>query len=161
MEPTADHFTTSSKRPSLPPPVRLSLAPYEAVPGGFDGAWWPYSRNLVDELPVLVEAMDGVGSITRVILGIELWPDIPHQIAVGGHFVTAGWFATSHEQNEIVLCSYLKGFRTLLVVPPATATDTAAWLMNTPVPVDGSCTATELLANATCRLEAGLVDDPQ
>ncbi|TQJ46771.1 DUF5994 family protein [Streptomyces sp. NBC_00080] len=151
MEPTADHFAPTTVGPTPRLPVRLSLAPYPAVRGGFAGAWWPYSRNLADELPALVEAMDGVGSITRVILGIGLWPDIPHQIPVGGHFVTAGWFVADHEQHEITLCSYRDGFRTLLIVPPATEPDTAAWLMNTPVPVDGSSTATELLAVATAR----------
>ncbi|MFF8196188.1 DUF5994 family protein [Streptomyces bobili] len=159
MEPTADHPSVSEKRPSSPLPVRLALAPYEAVSGGFAGVWWPYSRDLVDELPVLVEAMDGVGSITRVILGIESWPRIPHQIPVGGNFVTAGWFVSGHEQHEILLCSYRDGFRTLLVVPPATASDTADWLLSTPVPADGSCTATELLASATARFEVLPVDD--
>ncbi|MFG2256137.1 DUF5994 family protein [Streptomyces mirabilis] len=161
MEPTADHSATRAKRPSPPqPPVRLSLAPHKAVPGAFDGAWWPYSHNLADELPVLVQAMDGVGSITRVILGIERWPDIPHRVAVGGQFVSAGWFASGHEQNVIVLCSYHEGFRTLLVIPPTTAAGTAAWLMNTPVPADGSRTASELLAIATARRVAIPVDDP-
>ncbi|QIY72486.1 DUF5994 family protein [Streptomyces sp. RLB1-33] len=102
MEPTAGHSATTAKRPSPPqPPVRLSLAPHKAVPGGFDGAWWPYSHNLADELPVVVQAMDGVGSITRVIPGIERWPDIPHRVAVGGQFVSAGWFASGHEQNVV------------------------------------------------------------
>ena len=148
METTAGH-PSASEQPCSPLPVRLSLAPYEADSGGFDGAWWPYSRNLSIELPGLVEAMDEVGSITRVIVGIEPWPDIPHQVTFGEHTVTAGWFVSGHEQNEIVLCSYLKGFRTLLVVPPATAPGAADWLMSTPVPVDGSRTATELLAIAT------------
>ncbi|WP_327593364.1 DUF5994 family protein [Streptomyces chartreusis] len=154
MEPTADHSATTAMRPSPPPQVRLSLAPYETVPGGLDGAWWPYSHNLIDELPLLVEAMDRAGSFTRVTLGIELWPDVPHQVAVGKNFVTVGWFVSGHEQNEILLCSYREGFRTLLVIPPATEADTAAWLMNTPVPVDGSNTATELLVIARTRFTA-------
>jgi len=154
MEPTADRSATTAMRPSPPPQVRLSLAPYETVPGGLDGAWWPYSHNLIDELPLLVEAMDRAGSFTRVTLGIELWPDVPHQVAVGKNFVTVGWFVSGHEQNEILLCSYREGFRTLLVIPPATEADTAAWLMNTPVPVDGSNTATELLAIARTRFTA-------
>jgi hypothetical protein len=145
MEPTVDHSATPAVRPSPPPPARLSLAPYEAVPGGFDGAWWPYSRNLTTELPLLLEAMDGVGNITRVTLGIDSWPDVPHRVAVGEHFVTVGWFVSGHEQHEMLLCSYRAGFRTLLVIPPVTTADAAAWLMNTPVPVDGSRTATELL----------------
>ncbi|NBM15130.1 hypothetical protein GUY61_05475 [Streptomyces sp. GC420] len=98
--------------------------------------------------------MDGVGSITRVTLGIELWPDVPHQIAVGGHIVGVGWFVSGHDQNEMVLCSYRDGFRTLLVIPPTMVADTAAWLMDTPVPVDGSRTATELLAVAAARSDA-------
>ncbi|MCD7438916.1 hypothetical protein K4B79_11850 [Streptomyces lincolnensis] len=153
MEPTAEHPSAGPKRPSPPPSVRLSLAPYEAVRGGLDGAWWPYSHSLVDELPVLVEAVGGVGSITRVVLGIDLWPDIPHRIPVGGHFVTVGWFVSGHEQNEILLCSYSEGFRTLLVVPPATAADAGAWLLSTSVPVDVRRTATELLAIATARFD--------
>ncbi|MFI6660363.1 DUF5994 family protein [Streptomyces sp. NPDC050523] len=156
MEPTADR----SARPAAPLPVRLSLAPYAAVPGGLDGAWWPYSRDLVAELPLLVQAMDGVGTITRVILGIQLWPGIPHQIAVGRGYVTAGWSVSGQEQNVISLCSYRDGFRTLLVIPPTTAADTADWLMNSPVPVDGSRTATELLAIAAARSEATSPDDP-
>lgn len=152
MEPTASHPSAGAQRPS-PLPVRLSLTPYETVSGGFDGAWWPHSRNLVAELPGLVQAMDGAGGITRVTVGIGPWPDIPHQVSVGGHTVTAGWFVAGHEQNEVMLCSYLKGFRTLLVVPPTTAPDAADWLMSTPAPVDGSRTATELLAIATTRSE--------
>ena len=159
MEPTADQVALSVV-PSPPLPARLSLAPYAAVPGGFDGAWWPYSRNLADELPALVEAMDGVGTITGVLLGIGLWPDIPHRISVGGHVVTAGWFVSDHEQHEIMLCSYRDGFRTLLIVPPTTEPDTAAWLMNNPAPADNSSTATELLAMATARFDAP-VDGPQ
>lgn len=155
MGPTADH----PARPSSPLPVRLSLAPYEAVPGGLDGAWWPHSYDLAKELPLLVEAMDEVGTITRVILGIQLWPHIPHQVAVGRGYVTAGWSASGQEQNVILLCSYRDGFRTLLVIPPTTAADTADWLMNTPVPVDGSRTATELLAMAAARSEATSADD--
>ncbi|MFF1298449.1 MULTISPECIES: DUF5994 family protein [unclassified Streptomyces] len=154
MEPTADHVALSAVGPSPPLPARLSLAPYAAVPGRFDGAWWPYSRDLAAELPALVETIDGVGTITRVILGIGLWPDIPHQIPVGGQFVTAGWFASGHEQHEITLCSYRDGSRTLLIIPPTTDPDTAAWLMNTPLPVDNSSTATELLAMATTRRSA-------
>ncbi|MEU5046280.1 DUF5994 family protein [Streptomyces griseorubiginosus] len=123
MEPTAERPSAGPKRLSPPPSVRLSRAPYEAVRGGLDGAWWPYSHSLVDELPVLVEAMGGVGSITRVVLGIDLWPDIPHRIPVGGHFVTVGWFVSGHEQNEILLCSYSEGFRTLLVVHPTPTAD--------------------------------------
>ncbi|WP_329282173.1 DUF5994 family protein [Streptomyces sp. NBC_01451] len=152
MEPTADYLSVGPQR-AAPLPVRLSLTPHGAVSCGFDGAWWPYSRDLITELPGLVEAMDGVGSITRVTVGIEPWPDIPHQVAVGAHTVTAGWFVSGHEQNEIVLCSFLKGFRTLLVVPPATAPGAADWLMSTPVPADGSRTATELLAIATARAD--------
>ncbi|CBG72302.1 conserved hypothetical protein [Streptomyces scabiei 87.22] len=107
-----------------------------------------------------MEAMDGVGTITGVLLGIGLWPDIPHRISVGGHVVTAGWFVSDHEQHEIMLCSYRDGFRTLLIVPPSTEPDTAAWLMNRPVPVDNSSTATELLAMATARFDAS-VEGPQ
>ncbi|MFE7168965.1 DUF5994 family protein [Streptomyces sp. NPDC057616] len=154
MEPTAAQLATIAMCLSPPPQVRLSLAPYEAAPGALDGAWWPYSRNLVDELPLLMEAMDGAGSYTRVTLGIELWPDVPHQVLVGKNLVTVGWFVSGHEQNEILLCSYRKGFRTLLVIPPETEADAAAWLMSTPAPVDGSTTATELLDLATTRSTA-------
>ncbi|MFF7047240.1 DUF5994 family protein [Streptomyces griseorubiginosus] len=154
MEPTADHSATTAKRTSPPAQVRLSLAPYEIVSGRLDGAWWPYSNDLVVELPLLVEAMAGAGSFTRVTLGIELWPDVPHEVGVGEKLVTVGWFASGHEQNEILLCSYLKGFRTLLVIPPTTEADAAAWLMNTPAPVDGRNTATELLAIAKARFTA-------
>ncbi|MEU0644990.1 DUF5994 family protein [Streptomyces umbrinus] len=160
METTADDPSANARR-SSPLPIRVSLAPYEAIEGGFDGAWWPYSHNLVAELPGLVEAMDGAGSIIRVIVGIELWPDIPHRVAFGVHTVTAGWFVSGHEQNEIVLCSCLKGFHTLLVVPPAAAPGAADWLMRTPVPVDGSRTATEPPGIATASAEKASHEAPR
>ncbi|MCX4918921.1 DUF5994 family protein [Streptomyces sp. NBC_00687] len=148
MEPIAD-ATSSTKHIAEPVPVRLSLAPYQAVPGGLDGAWWPYSHQLADELPALIEALDGVGNISVVTLGIEDWSHMPHHVAVGGHVVDAGWFASGRDENVILLLSHTRGFRTLLVIPPMTEAGAAAWLMDTPAPVDGSSTATELLATAT------------
>ncbi|MFD5723466.1 DUF5994 family protein [Streptomyces sp. NPDC127036] len=158
MEPTADRLVNTAQGSKNSPPslaVRLSLVPYQAVAGGLDGAWWPRSHDLVVELPSLIEAMDGVGSITRVTLGIEEWSHIPHQVASGGHMVGAGWFASGREQNVILSCSYRQGFRSLLVIPPGTGADAAAWLLNTPVPADGSSTATEHLATANSQLCSG------
>jgi hypothetical protein len=124
----------------------------------WDGAWWPYSYNLVDELPGLVETMDKV-AISRVTVGLVLWRSVPHQIAVHGNRVGVGWFAVGRDRNEIMLSSYRDGFRTLLVIPPGTVPATARWLMTTPTPIDGTCTATELLLIAAALSEAGPADD--
>lgn len=95
-----------------------------------DGAWWPTSRDLVAELPALVEALpSSAGTVERVAFGRAWWDPVPRRtrgwvngrrIGLGGFEPFAPgiiWVATSRTGCTPIF---------LLVVPPETAPDRAA-----------------------------------
>jgi hypothetical protein len=115
----------------VPPPaaLRLSLSPDGSAPARIDGAWWPHSRDLTAELPALTDVLDKRWDrVTRITVNPAHWPVIPRKVQVNGHVVKVGWF-TEQDPHQVMLLSYRSGRRDLLVVPPETPADTAAWLM--------------------------------
>ncbi|MET9655734.1 DUF5994 family protein [Streptomyces sp. NPDC006510] len=126
-----------------PLPTRFSLTPKTTLAGQLDGAWWPYSRDLLTELPSLVEALEGRpegrwGRITRAMVNPTRWPVVPHKVPVAGHIVHVGWF-TEQDPDKMILLShtYTAGRCDLLVIPPETEPAAAARLM-TAAAVPGS-----------------------
>ncbi|MFI8290521.1 hypothetical protein EAO71_25030 [Streptomyces sp. ms191] len=133
---------TTVLAPTLP--ARLSLTPKTTVAGLLDGSWWPRSRDLVAELPSLVDALEGrYGRITRVMVNPTRWPVVPHKVAVTGHTVHVGWF-TEQDPDKVILLSYTVGRCDLLVIPPETEPAAAARLM-TAAAVPGSVRAAGVL----------------
>lgn len=131
---------------------RLSLAPVGSAPALLDGAWWPRSRDLGAELPSLTAVLDPLwGRITRVTVNPTLWPVIPRKVPVAGHVVNVGWFLAEQDPHELLLLSYQVGRWNLLVVPPRTAPDTAAWLMAAASDPRGMSTASRLMEEAARR----------
>ncbi|WMX46235.1 DUF5994 family protein [Streptomyces roseicoloratus] len=97
--------------------ARLALTPNTAVAGLLDGAWWPYSRDLADELLPLVEALrDRFGRVTRITANPASWPVASRKVPVGGYAVHVGWFA-GQDPDTMVLLSYNLGRCDLLVIP--------------------------------------------
>lgn len=112
-----------------PRPARLVLTPKTALAGQLDGAWWPRSRDLTAELPLLVAALAGSwGRITRVTVNPARWPVIPPKVPVAGHTLHVGWFA-EQDPDKLILLSYTIGRWDLLVVPPETGPAAASRLM--------------------------------
>lgn len=67
---------------TTPLPTRLSLVRPEAGPHWIDSAWWPHSRDLTDELPILLASLNHRwGRITRVTVHTEMWP-VPSSYAL-------------------------------------------------------------------------------
>ncbi|MFF3987910.1 DUF5994 family protein [Streptomyces sp. NPDC001797] len=113
-------------------PLRLTLAPAGAPPALIDGAWWPRSRNLTEQLPALVECLDPLwGRITRIAVSRTFWPVIPGEVPAHGHMVRVGWSNAGQDPHELLLLSYRFGCWSLLVIPPETGPATAARLMAT------------------------------
>jgi hypothetical protein len=96
-----------------------------------DGAWWPRSRDLSDELSVLADVLDPLrGRITRVAVNPRNWPILPPRIFVNGHVVKVGWFASERlDPDQILVLSASAGRWDLLVVPPETDASVAGRLM--------------------------------
>ncbi|MGW0876438.1 DUF5994 family protein [Streptomyces sp. NPDC002740] len=147
LSPTLEDRHASSSPAS--PPLRLSLAPAGAAPALLDGAWWPRSRDLVAELPILTAVLEPLwGRITRVTVNPTHWPAVPRKVPVAGHVVHVGWFLAEQDPHELLLLSYRMGRWDLLVVPPRTDPATAAWLMSAASDPLGTSTASRLMEQA-------------
>jgi hypothetical protein len=130
-------------------PLRLTLAPAGAPPALIDGAWWPRSRNLTEQLPALVECLDPLwGQITRVAVSRTFWPVIPGEVPAHGHMVRVGWSNAGQDPHKLLLLSYTFGCWSLLVIPPETGPATAARLMAMATDPSRSLTATGLIHEA-------------
>ncbi|MFI1047166.1 DUF5994 family protein [Streptomyces griseoruber] len=135
--------------PPTSSPLRLSLAPVGPAPALLDGAWWPRSRDLGAELPILTAVLDPLwGRITRVTVNPTHWPVIPRKVPVAGHVVNVGWFLPEQDPHELLLLSYHVGRWNLLVVPPETSPVQAAWLMAAASDPRGTSTASRLMEEA-------------
>lgn len=146
MHVTSDR-TQLIHEPYSAPPVRLALKPQGAPAGLLDGAWWPHSRNLLRELPVLTNVLDRLwGRVTRISVNPTHWPVVPRKVPVTGHLVKVGWFKAEQDPHKVVLLSYRVGRMDLLVIPPATSAATAARLMAAATHTGLRLTASELVA---------------
>ncbi|MEU9288455.1 DUF5994 family protein [Streptomyces sp. NPDC048275] len=104
--------------PSLPL-ARVRLAPHSALPRRIDGAWWPRSRDLLVELPLLIGALPRTwGQVTAVTVNTAMWPMSPGRILVANQVVRLHRSAGSHGRHTICLLSQGRGRWDLLVVPP-------------------------------------------
>lgn len=147
FSPTLEDRTSSSAPDSSA--LRLSLAPVGAAPALLDGAWWPYSRDLMTELRPLTARLDPLwGRITRVTVNPTHWPVVPRKVPVAGHVVNVGWFLSEQDPHELQLLSYSVGRWNLLVVPPRTDPVPAAWLMAAASDPLGTSTASRLMEEA-------------
>lgn len=142
---------TSEDQLTLLPP-RLSLTPAGTTPTPLDGAWWPHSRDLTAELPALIAVLDPLwGRIMRLAVNSTNWPVLPRKIPVSGHVVKVGWFSAELDPHSILLRSYGADRWDLLVIPPRTAPETAAWLMAAAVDPARVQTASRMMREAADR----------
>jgi hypothetical protein len=133
------------------PPARLALTCTAHRRGGFDGAWWPRSRDFTAEAPALLTALQHLGRYTRATVGLGLWPGIPHPFdAAGTGILHWGGFATGEDPHCILLFC-VDDVRQLLVIPPQTDPAAAAWLMTAACTADETRGATQLLDDAPSR----------
>ncbi len=110
------------------PPTRLALlSARDGAPA--DGAWWPQSRQLHDQLGQFFELWpDARGRIVRVLYSPPDWDDHPRSVSVAGRQVRTGSFP--RDDSHTLVLSMLDGSRrTIAVVPPDTAPDDAARIL--------------------------------
>lgn len=109
-------------------PARLALRPtfdHEAP----DGAWWPASRSLTDELDDLFAHWPAErGHIRRVLYSPPDWDDHPRTVDVTGRRVKTGSFP-SDDTHLITLTMSTGERRAITVIPPATPPRDAARLL--------------------------------
>lgn len=98
--------------------LRLRLKPKAEPTGHVDGAWWPRSRDLADELPELLRVLGvRLGHIYRVIYRAQEWTLAPAQALIGGKRVLLE--KSSYQPPDTIRLEGAHGRRhTLFVVPP-------------------------------------------
>ncbi|EFG76090.1 hypothetical protein HMPREF0591_4007 [Mycobacterium parascrofulaceum ATCC BAA-614] len=97
---------------------RLQLKPYRSVSEHIDGAWWPRTTNLVDELPgLLASVSERLGPVVMVGYRRNGWQETPALVQVGGHTVELLAF-TSDEPASVILIGADGHHLTLHVIRP-------------------------------------------
>ncbi|MET9893213.1 DUF5994 family protein [Streptomyces sp. NPDC006465] len=149
--------------PYRAPTARLALKTVSTSRGPVDGAWWPRSRDLADELSALADVLDPLsGRITRIAVNPTYWPTIPDSVPVNGLMVKVGWFTTELDPHKILLLSHTTGSWNLLVIPPETSTQAAGRLMAAASDGSGPPTTASALMAAEHTLHGdSLADRPQ
>ena len=107
----------------LTPPYhtpRLRLKPKAPQSGFVDGAWWPRSDDLAEELPDLLAVLSvRLGPIARVTYGFNEWAKAPAKFPTGGRDVRLdGYRRQPMHTVEVLGVNRTKIL--LLVVPPHT-----------------------------------------
>jgi hypothetical protein len=97
---------------------RLRLKP-KALPTGFvDGAWWPRSTDLVDELPDLIAVLSvRLGTIRDVVYRLGEWAQAPRKTTINERTIRLSGYR--RQPPHTVEVRGLGGASVvLLVVPP-------------------------------------------
>jgi hypothetical protein len=101
--------------------ARLALKASAARPG-FDGAWWPHSRTLSEELVHLFAAWPvEAGYLSRVYVAPRDWDDAPSSVAIPGRRgrVKIGLLPPDTTHQLVVIT--IDGQRRALAVIPSSA----------------------------------------
>ncbi len=116
---------------------RLQLKPYRSASEHLDGAWWPRSTQLADELPDLVASLaDRLGRVVMVCYRRNGWHDTPPLVEIAGHTIELLGF-TSDEPTSVILFGEDGRHITLHVIRPDTSQEVARQaLQQDAVPAD-------------------------
>lgn len=141
--------TQLDNQPAVTSPGRLRLAPYHRHPGALDGAWWPRSRDLDQELRALMDTWEvRLGPLTRALVNPRHWPEISPKTYLNGKVLKVSSFV-EQDANKLILFSRTTNQRwDLLVVPPETERAEAIRMMAAASETGNVSTASELVAGA-------------
>ena len=116
---------------------RLQLKPYRSASEHIDGAWWPRSTRLADELPDLVASLsERLGRVVMVGYRHNGWHETPPLVDIAGHTIELLGF-TSDEPSSVILFGEDGRHITLHVIRPDTSQEVARQaLQQTGVPAD-------------------------
>ncbi|ORV93851.1 hypothetical protein AWC11_00455 [Mycobacterium interjectum] len=83
---------------------RLGLKPYRSASEHLDGAWWPRSANLADELPALVASLsERLGRVVMVGYRRNGWQGTPPLLEIAGDTIELLGFTSDEPATLIVL----------------------------------------------------------
>jgi hypothetical protein len=137
----------SSRRENGPENTpRLRLKRQAPQSGYVDGAWWPHTDDLLEELPDLLTVLSvRLGGVTRVLYRIDEWATAPRKFTVDGHVVRLDGYRRQ-PANTIEIVNGLGDRAVLLVVPSRTEPDYAHTIAMAAAATDNASTVDSLLA---------------
>jgi hypothetical protein len=136
-----------SRSASEADPVRLALIDPPAERTTLDGAWWPRTRSLSDDLPGLVQELRRRGiRVTRVAYNPDGWEPAPRRLSADGRTIRLGWFRSIDPQLLDLTGDTRRGRLDLLVIPPDTTAAVAGQAFTAAVDRANRRTPTALLA---------------
>ena len=145
------HASSSESRASSYDRLRLTGSRASNQP--IDGAWWPSSKHLSDELADLVPAVyASVGAVTAVGYGRDDWAATPRHVDVDGRSIELLSF-TSDEPARVLVIGDNGHHLTLHVIDPDTESQHAGQALQE---ISRSTAAT--LGSRVCRPEASIAD---
>ncbi|OEJ95276.1 DUF5994 family protein [Streptomyces thermolilacinus] len=146
-------FETPPASGRLPDSVHEAVRPGTALvrlettgsrEGVLDGAWWPRSRDIGEELPALVRALSQhLGPITRVGLDAAAWDELPVRLVVDDRVVHIASFPVG--DDTVLITRGDRDHFSLLVVPPHATTEAARAAMAQAVRPDNVTQAVQIL----------------
>jgi hypothetical protein len=133
---------------------RLRLKPKAPSSGHVDGAWWPHSEDLSEELPDLLAVLSvRLGEIERVMFNLAEWAKMPRRLSTGGRSVRLDGYQRQ-PVNTLEVQGVDRRKILLLVVPPSTEPELAHTAMMTAAAPDNASTTADMLDIATTAEEA-------
>ncbi len=127
---------------------RLRLKPKAPISGHVDGAWWPRSDDLPNELPDLLAVLSvRLGPVERVMYQISEWATMPPRLDSGGRSVRLDGF-NSQPANTVEVLGLGRERVLLLVVPPHTDPERAHDAMMIAATPNDVSTVDDMLASA-------------
>ncbi|MFC4506839.1 MULTISPECIES: DUF5994 family protein [Streptomyces] len=153
----------------LPDAVHQAVKPGTAVVrletthdrrGVLDGAWWPRSRDIAAELPVLVAALtEFLGPVTRVGLDAGAWDELPTRLVVADRVVHIDSFPVG--DDTVLITRGEQDHFSLLVVPPHATPDAARAAMAEAVRADNVTQAEQILIDTGTDTGVGRAAAPE
>ncbi|WP_205849986.1 DUF5994 family protein [Nakamurella flava] len=122
-------FVRLQEKPSDTSPdaaPRLTLHDPGRTTGQVDGAWWPRSDVLADELPGLLAVLtERIGPVERLSYDLADWSPAERRLLAGGRRVRLDGFRSRTPAATVHAVGTRRDVVTLAVIPPGTPTDTA------------------------------------
>lgn len=153
---TTTHAHPAEPLPAVPAAVASPAADDAAQPrlrladafdrAALDGAWWPRSRDLAVELPVLLDHLpDRVGRVVHAVVSPPDWDEVPRRVSRRGGQTKVGSYP--RDDTHLLMLSTSTRVLRLMVVPPGTGDDHARTLMVVASHAGNGYDAGELLAH--------------
>jgi hypothetical protein len=114
---TSPHVEGDTPYPARQP-LRLKMTPRLVHANSLDGAWWPRSIDLIEELPALLHAVSKrIGRIRGVLLNQDEWLPTPVDwTPASNHRVRIGWYGHQEAHMAVLIGDSAKRVD-LLVIP--------------------------------------------